>query len=174
MSAEKRTISPPMSALSQFKPSSLIKRTNSSSIDINLPNTNNGTKIEQPISNKLYNSPSSYNTNNNNAIGSSILNSTNNQSNKMSNSSNRLSYNDSCYFSSSSSSCASSFGSNHDDNLLAHLNWLKQDQQSSLLTSKPSFFEDKQDDLNQESFTNQFLFKPPTSFYSKLLEKLYY
>ena len=127
----------------------------------------------------MYNSPSNSNNHTKTgAIGSSILNSAGqNMSGKMSASSaNRLSYNDSCYFSSSSSSCASSFGSNHDDSQLAHLNWFKQDmqqqqppQQSSLISSsKPSFYDEKQDELQQEAFTNQFIFKQPVSFYGKL------
>ena len=158
LSAEKRTISPPMTtASSPSKASS--GRTNSSSIDIGKVGIIAGKSSTKAETKKQANF--------NSTLGSSTLNST----------SNRLSYNDSCYYSSSSSSCSSSVGSTQDDNYLAHLNWFKQDQQliqqqqqppmQSSLVATSSFYDEKEDPLNQDSFSNQFLFKP-ANFYSNL------
>lgn len=183
LSAEKRTISPPVASTPSptFQPTKTsIIRTNSSSIDINPSNignakcqTNNNcnsgskTKLEsKKANNQLYNTSSGIRGTN--PIGSSLIN--NNQTN-------RLSYNDSCYYSSSSSSCSSSLGSTHDDNYLAHLNWFKQDQQQqqppqSSLIAKPTLFEEKEEPTNaDDSFQSHFLFKP-SSFYGKFYLKV--
>lgn len=146
LSAEKRTISPPVSNKSIIsqpkynKPSLVIQRTNSSSIDIQPPNQHNNNNENGKSKNNIK-LPTTNNVNTNATIGSHLA--TNNNNNLL-NLNNRLSYNDSCYYSSSSSSCSSSFGDSsiHDDNYLAHLSWFKPENQA--------LYED----------SNKFLFKP--------------